>query len=288
MAALFVAGITPLLANMLPDLRAEGDFFTSGGGFAGVFLADLAGYLLPTQLHPVFGQLTQQVAGRLGFPVDKGQQIYLGYVTLALVVIGIATARTLWRSAARQEGRDFGSGRRRPGLFFLFTLGPNLRVAGHDVPQVPLPYLLLARLPFFEGNRYPSRYSVMLLLALAPLVALGTLSVLRRVEAWTAGPDIPKTPCRPLLRGELKRYRRLGSLRAAHSAWSVSSRGPVSRLRVCWASCSLSIFRCLCHCSTCEYRRYTRRWRRCRATLPCWNCRPAGATGLGCWASKTP
>ena len=40
-----------------------------------------------------------------------------------------------------------------------------------------LPFDLIARLPFFKGNRYPSRYSVMLLLSLAPLVALGGLRV---------------------------------------------------------------------------------------------------------------
>ena len=52
---LFALAITPILANMLPDLAAEGDFFTSGGGFADLFSADLAGYAVPTQLHPFLG-----------------------------------------------------------------------------------------------------------------------------------------------------------------------------------------------------------------------------------------
>jgi hypothetical protein len=65
------------------------------------------------------------------------------------------------------------------------TLGPSLRVAGRDL-GVPLPFALVAQLPFFKGNRYPSRYAVMLLLCLAPLVALGALRIwdlgLRRVR----------------------------------------------------------------------------------------------------------
>jgi hypothetical protein len=59
---LFTLGIAPFLANMLPDLRAEGDFFASGGGFSDQFSADLAGYALPTQLHPVFGDVIRRVA----------------------------------------------------------------------------------------------------------------------------------------------------------------------------------------------------------------------------------
>jgi indolepyruvate ferredoxin oxidoreductase beta subunit len=70
-------------------------------------------------------------------------------------------------------------------VFFLLTLGPSLRVAGHDL-AVPLPFELVARLPFFKGNRYPSRYSVMLLACLAPLVAAGEVDVylaFEKVEA---------------------------------------------------------------------------------------------------------
>jgi hypothetical protein len=39
-------------------------------------------------------------------------------------------------------------------------------------------------LPFFKGNRYPSRYSVMLLVSLAPLVAAGSASVLGKIAKW--------------------------------------------------------------------------------------------------------
>ena len=176
LAALFALAITPLLANMLPDLRAEGDFLTSGGGFADIFSADLAGYAVPTQLHPLLGGVirawshdsTPQPDGS-HFAVNKGQQIYLGYVALALAVIGA------WRGRRRGETWFWVASAL---LFFVLTLGPNLRVAGHDT-GIPLPFRLLEVLPFFKGNRYPSRYSVMLLMSVAPLVAAGAYSVLR-------------------------------------------------------------------------------------------------------------
>jgi hypothetical protein len=194
LAVLVAIGCAPILTNMLPDLQAEGDFLTSGGGFADIFSADLAGYALPTQLHPLLGGLTRRAANDSAprpdgshFPVNKGQQIYLGYTALGLAAIG------LWR------------GRRRPPtwfwafaafLFFLLTLGPSLRVAGYDL-RVPLPFDLVAQLPFYKGNRYPSRYSVMLLACLAPLVASGAAALLLRASRsarLTARPAVLLAP----------------------------------------------------------------------------------------------
>jgi hypothetical protein len=171
MGILFVLAIAPVLANMLPDLRAEGDFFTSGGGFADVFSADLVGYLVPTQLHPLLGGIVRQWSAASGFPVDKGQHIYAGYTALALAAVGLESSRRrgltlFWAGSAF--------------LFFLLTLGPSLRIAGIET-GIPLPFRVMEVLPFFKGNRYPSRYSVMLLLSLAPLIAAGT----SRVLAWT-------------------------------------------------------------------------------------------------------
>ena len=173
---------------MLPDLRAEGDFLTSGGGFADIFSADLAGYAVPTQLHPLLGGVirawshdsTPQPDGSY-FAVNKGQQIYLGYVALALAVFGA------WRGRRRGETWFWVTSAL---LFFVLTLGPNLRIAGHDT-GIPLPFRLLEQLPFFKGNRYPSRYSVMLMLSVAPLVAAGAYGVLRIAYSVLTSRQIP-------------------------------------------------------------------------------------------------
>lgn len=169
MIGLFLlVGLAPILANMLPDLRAEGDFFTSGGGFSDVFSADLAGYLVPTQLHPLLGEVIQRwsdaarASGRQ-FAVDKGQHIYLGYVAMATAIVGA------WRGRGRRATLLWATA---AAVFFLLTLGPSLRIAGEDT-GLPLPFRIMELLPFFKGNRYPGRYSVMLLLSLSPLVAQG-------------------------------------------------------------------------------------------------------------------
>ncbi|RME64229.1 MAG: hypothetical protein D6790_03520, partial [Caldilineae bacterium] len=144
--ALSLAGLIPFLWAMIPDMLTEGDFFASGGGFADVFSADLAGYLVPTRLHPLLGGW---VAG-LPFPNDKGQQIFVGYSALALA--GIGTVALL-----RRQGRRGLFWPLMTVWFWLLTLGPQVRIAGQATP-IPGPFSLISRLPFFSGNRYPSRY----------------------------------------------------------------------------------------------------------------------------------
>ena len=160
-AGVFVVGIAPFLAAMLPDLRREGDFFASGGGFADVFSADLLGFLVPTRLHPLVGEWVAS----LPFANDKGQHLYVGYTLTALIVLVLPILA------------HGGRLHRRVGfwvvalLFFgWLSLGPTLRWAGHDL-GIPGPFEWISRLPFFSGNRYPSRYSVMVLLAAALLAA---------------------------------------------------------------------------------------------------------------------
>ncbi len=169
--AVFAAAFSPHLAAMIPDLRAEGDFFVEGEGFAGVFSADLVGFGVPTQYHPLLGGLVD----RFAFPHDVGQHLYVGAVLLALGGLACVVA---WR---RPEVRFWAAS---AGLFWLLTLGPSLRVNGHDT-GVPLPFALLAKLPFFKGNRYPSRYSVLLMLSLAMLAAMGLAYLLRAMPRRT-------------------------------------------------------------------------------------------------------
>jgi len=54
MVLTFTIGLIPILAQMLPDMRAEGDFLVEGSGFAEAFSADLLGFIIPTMHHPLF------------------------------------------------------------------------------------------------------------------------------------------------------------------------------------------------------------------------------------------
>jgi hypothetical protein len=151
---LFTLGISPLLAAMVPDLRVEGDFLAQGSGFAESFSADLLGFVVPTMHHPLLGGLVQ-AAGIVNFA--KGQHIYLGLGLLLLAGIGVV-------ESLRQRRTGFGFWLLAAGFFAWLTLGPTVHVGGVDT-GLPGPFALLQALPFFKGNRYPSRYSVLAMLA---------------------------------------------------------------------------------------------------------------------------
>ncbi len=176
---LFVAGLAPYLLNMAPDLAAESDFLVEGGGFADVFSADLVGFFLPTQLHPLFGSLIRAIAGDSAiqpdgtqFQVNKGQHLFFGYTVLVLAVVGLWANRKrlwVWGLAALTA------------FFLLVSLGPNLRIGGFDT-GIPGVFPLLLKIPFFQANRYPSRYSILILLGLGLLACLGAAALLSRIR----------------------------------------------------------------------------------------------------------
>ena len=166
---IFVIGISPILTMMLPDLVVEGDIFVEGTGFSETFSSDALGMVVPTQLHPVLGN----IVGHLGFPHDKGQHLFLGFITVAVAVCGA----TCW----------FRCGVVRFWMletiaFLVLSWGPVLRFNGNGL-GIPLPFHVLQRIPFFNGNRYPGRISVLVVLGLAVLVGFGTYSLLRHVTS---------------------------------------------------------------------------------------------------------
>ncbi|RME80493.1 MAG: hypothetical protein D6775_16015 [Caldilineae bacterium] len=181
---MFVVGLAPFLANMVPDMLAEGDFLVEGGGFADIFSVDLLGLFFPTQLHPLLGGIIRALSDnsalrpdRSQFMVNKGQHLYLGYVVMALTAYGLWQNRRrlwVWGVAALT------------GFFFLLSLGPVVRINGYET-GIPGLFPLLLRIPFFQANRYPSRYSVMILLGTALLLALGIAGLWTRLRAGWRG-----------------------------------------------------------------------------------------------------
>jgi len=167
MGLTFAIGIMPILVQMLPDMQVEGDFLVEGAGFADVFSADLLGFFIPTMHHPLLGHLISQT-NITSF--DKGQHIYIGFVLLGLMVVALFTGYRqaqlrFWFIAI--------------AAFALLALGPVINFNG-QATGVDGPFTIFQTLPFFKGNRYPSRYSVMLMLSLSVMAAFG----LAKVGSW--------------------------------------------------------------------------------------------------------
>ncbi len=161
----FLVPMFPILAAMFQDMLIEGDFIQSGIGFADVFSSDALGFFVPSHLHPIFGNLESQ------FHFAYINFAYLGFVALVLAIIAI-----VFVPRARIWG-VFGL------IFVAISLGPNLVVNGASY-DLPMPFDLLLEIPFVKGNRYPSRWSVMVTLAVAVLVGYGLVWLFNQVGRW--------------------------------------------------------------------------------------------------------
>jgi hypothetical protein len=161
----FTLPMSPILAAMLNDMMTEGDFIQQGLGFADVFSSDALGFFVPSHLHPIFGGLEAR------FHFAYTNFAYLGFVALALALLA------LWKIPRARIWGVWGA------LFIVISLGPELRVNGARL-DLPMPFDLLLEIPFVKGNRYPSRWSVMVTLALAVLVGYGLAWLLHQVSRW--------------------------------------------------------------------------------------------------------
>jgi hypothetical protein len=129
--------------------------------------ANLLAFILPQELHPLWGDAIHQWRrANLWEPVTSGM-MPLGLTALALGALGAARA---WRVAW-------------PWLVVLalgvgLALGPELHVGLQPVPG-PTPFALFRQLPYLSVSRNPARYVVMADLAVAMLAALGV--------RWLAG-----------------------------------------------------------------------------------------------------
>jgi hypothetical protein len=155
--ALFVVGMSPILYRMWRVMAVEGDFLVEGLGFANVFSADLLGFLVPSRLHPLAD------LWRKSFDFSYLNFVFIGYVVLGLAV---------WGAVSHFKDRTVRFWIVAGLVFAAISLGPTLRFNGQE-HELPLPFDLLLALPFFKGNRYPSRYSVMLALCWAALASYG-------------------------------------------------------------------------------------------------------------------
>ena len=148
---------TAALAARTPTAATEG-----GPAFRIQNALDPVDLLAPSQLHPIWGRLAEQVQRYKAWQEIQNKTGYLGGMTLFLAVVALREpkSRFWWATAA---------------VFALLALGPRLQLAGH-LTAVPLPVELLYRLPLINVSRYPLRFVVMTMLALAVLGALGSLN----------------------------------------------------------------------------------------------------------------
>jgi hypothetical protein len=155
---------TARLALETPTATTEG-----GAAFRTDHSVDLAGFLIPSQLHPLWGRAAARAQWFKNHMEIQNKTAYLGVPALALSLLALR----------RRSGRFWMLG---AALFALLAMGPLLQVGG-AITRVPLPAAFIYALPFANISRYPVRFIVIAMLALAVAAAIGARALLARLDA---------------------------------------------------------------------------------------------------------
>lgn len=141
-----------------------------------VWSADLLAFLRPSTNSTIFN--------KIAFAPHQGSiegTVFLGWTTLALCLIYL-TSKAL--NVAGRKGLGWFKG---PWLilapsFFLLSLGPFLNINNHwqwilfdKQIFIPLPFILIHKIPLIGGTQEPARFNPFLMMPLAILAAKGFL-----------------------------------------------------------------------------------------------------------------
>ncbi len=126
---------------------------------------DLADLLIPNQLHPLWGEMAARLQDYKTDIHIQSKTAYLGVVTLLLAGWGLRQPGTgFWRFSAL--------------IFLVLAMGSQVQVAGWRT-GLPLPGMILPSVPVLSLLRYPYRFVLLTMLALAVLAAYGTRRLLQ-------------------------------------------------------------------------------------------------------------
>ncbi|HEY0069407.1 MAG TPA: hypothetical protein VGE04_05505, partial [Chloroflexia bacterium] len=145
-----------------------------------VYSSDLTSAITPSELHPVWGAAIKEQVDHTGpyLPIKNPSErvVFLGFSVLVLAALGLWLGRRsrhiwFWGFAALAT--------------WLLSLGPLLQYMGKTTftlfeVTVPLPYLLLYKLPLLSIMRTPARLTALTMLALGVLVAFALATLLGR------------------------------------------------------------------------------------------------------------
>ena len=134
------------------------------------FRFSLVMFFLPwKRTHPLFHVLSLPVYRRLG--MYPGVEPFLGYLLLGLSIYG-------WIRYPRKAGVWMV-----PGIvFFLWSLGPDIKLTPGSKAILPAPYRLVMILPILNTLRNPSRFILVTQICMGISAGYGAFGVLCRLK----------------------------------------------------------------------------------------------------------
>jgi len=173
----FGALLSPVLVPMVAQ-AAGADYLTQPSEEVERLSADLAAFVIPSALHPLWGEAGDHWSQGLTSSFSE-RTVFAGYLQLALAAFTLLRRLRGYRWWALSLA-----------VFVVLSLGPILHIGGNTIftpmeLQIPLPYAALHRLvPFMHLSRSVSRFDVMVMLSLGMLAGMGLRGLLGEVKSW--------------------------------------------------------------------------------------------------------
>jgi hypothetical protein len=170
-SATFLLTFSPLLIMLVgnsADMPRPRPF-----GHIQQYSADALGFLIPSWNHLLFGNFARGLDPSL-FVAGYEGTVYVGPVILVLAIVGFWKGRSSQRRWAVQAAAL-------TAIFYLFSLGPALRILGRQT-GIPGPAALLYHVPWARFVSAPARFHVIVALCLAVLSSLGMAFLLNRLQ----------------------------------------------------------------------------------------------------------
>lgn len=137
------------------------------------YSADALGFLIPSWNNVLFGSFARGLDAKIFVAGFEGT-VYAGPIVLLLAAIGIWKGRRTQPRWAMRAGIA-------AGIFYLLSLGPEIRILG-KLTGIPGPAALLYQFRFARFVSAPARFDVIVMLCLAILSAIGLAWCLGNLE----------------------------------------------------------------------------------------------------------
>jgi len=177
---IFCIGFFPFAYPLLAELvSSHGNYMYSG--LFSFYSADLIGFFIPSQLHPIFGKFVDPIYQNFTGNMAE-YTVFIGYTVIFLSLVAVVKNKSpeirLWITSAI--------------VFFILALGPVLHINGVFKGTIegltwviPLPFLPLMKIPVLSMARAPGRFDVMVMLSLAVLAGFGLAYIFKRYSGKT-------------------------------------------------------------------------------------------------------
>lgn len=145
------------------------------------YSANLTDYFLPSKYNSSYTNLVMAVKNQYPYLVNRTIEnfIYPGIIVLMTALLYITLVKRLPKWLRPIFGMAV--------TFFLLTLGPELQVGSHVI-RIPLPYSLIAHIPYIQMARAPARFAVpmifLLMIIAAYVIQYGYLRIKKSNRWW--------------------------------------------------------------------------------------------------------